>query len=122
MTSYLSYVLFVLWQPEHDRGRLPGRRLAQFKRQRLISIEWCIFHHIHRALRIGSFVVSRARYDAIIQCENGADQFRSATSGAEIAEQALHRGYRHVTDRLLNSRRFRRIMFDRTEAMSVDVI
>ena len=78
-------------------------------------------HDIHRALRIGRFVVERRRHDAVRQRQQADRQLDHAAAVAQVAEEALRRGDRHVAERLANRLGLDPIVLARAVAVGIDV-
>ena len=51
----------------------------------------CVFrrHHVHRAFRVGRFVVERAEQPAVLEGKQAADQFHQPAGRAKVAKIAF---------------------------------
>ena len=76
---------------------------------------------VHRAFGVGRFVVERRRDDAVGERHEAHRQLDRAAAVAEVAEEALRRGDRHVAERRANRLRFGPVVFERAVAVGVDV-
>ena len=106
---------------DEHRGRLSHRADVDGKRRAWPACQRLTVHHVHRAERVGRFVVECRWHKPRLQSQHARRQFHSAATGTQVSEETLGGRDWRVSDLGDDIRRLDAISIDGADAMGIHV-